>query len=214
MTVFTRSSMLLLAGLLASLPFIACKATSSLEASDSSASSASNVPSATVLVPASSSSANASSDWSLHFSPNGGCEAAVTTFIGTARHSVRLMAYGFTSEAIAGALVAKKAQSSPASEITVEVVLDKSDKTAKGSMAYALQTGNVKVWIDSKHPIMHDKVVIVDDLFFETGSFNFTNAAEHSNAENCLIERDPEKAKLYAENWRLHQSHSAILSGN
>jgi phosphatidylserine/phosphatidylglycerophosphate/cardiolipin synthase-like enzyme len=160
----------------------------------------------------SASSAPSSQDWSLHFSPNGGCETAIVTFIGTARRSVHLMAYGFTSEAIAGALVAKKSQSSPGAEIVVEVVLDRSDKTAKGSMAYALQTGNVKVWIDSKHPIMHDKVIVVDDLFFENGSYNFTKNAEHSNAENCLIEKSPEKAKLFAENWQLHQSHSVLLS--
>lgn len=147
--------------------------------------------------------------WSVHFSPNGGCEDAVASFIATAKTSVHLMAYGFTSEKIANALIKKKAEGQGA--IVVEVVLDKSDKTAKGSMAFMLRSGNVKVWIDSKHAIMHDKTIVVDALAFETGSFNFTNAAEHSNAENCLVEHDPAKAAAYDDNWLLHKGHSDLL---
>jgi len=147
--------------------------------------------------------------WSLHFSPNGGCEHAVADFIQTAHVSVHLMAYGFTSEKIANALIAVKANSQ--GKVDVQVVLDKSDKTAKGSMAYMLKSGNVPVWIDSKHAIMHDKFIVVDGKAFENGSFNYTNAAEHSNAENCLIEGDERKARAFDDNWALHKGHSDLL---
>jgi len=41
-----------------------------------------------------------------------------------------------------------------------------------------------------------------------TGSFNFTKAAEEKNAENLLIIRSGELARLYRENWMLHRNHS------
>ena len=147
--------------------------------------------------------------WSLHFSPKGGCEDAVAAFIGTASDHVYLMAYGFTSVKVANALIAKKASGHG---IDVEVVLDRSDKTAKNSMAGVVRNGGVPVYIDSKHPIMHDKLIMVDGKSFETGSFNYTESAEKGNAENCLIEVDqPAKTKLYEENFALHKAHSEPL---
>ncbi len=154
--------------------------------------------------------------WSLHFSPagaGGGCEDAIVLFIGNAKQSVHLMAYGFTEEKVANALIAKKANTHLADGgvVDVKVVLDRSDRTAKGSMAPILKNGNVPVWIDSKHAIMHDKLVIVDGMAFETGSYNFTESAERKNAENCLIEYDKAKAGLYEDNFQVHLAHSDPL---
>lgn len=165
-------------------------------------------PAAVPAPPAPAVTIDASGTWSLHFSPNGGCEEAVVAFIGTATDHVYLMAYGFTSEKIANALIGKKAQGHG---IDVEVVLDRSDKTAKNSMASVVRNGNVPVYIDSKHPIMHDKLVMVDGKSFETGLFNYTASAEHGNAENCLIEQDPTKTKLYEANFDLHKAHAEPL---
>jgi len=41
-----------------------------------------------------------------------------------------------------------------------------------------------------------------------TGSFNFTAAAEKSNAENVVVLDSPEAAGLYLDNWRAHEEHS------
>ena len=38
--------------------------------------------------------------------------------------------------------------------------------------------------------------------------FNFTKAAEEKNAENVLIIKSPELAKLYVANWMNHREHS------
>jgi phosphatidylserine/phosphatidylglycerophosphate/cardiolipin synthase-like enzyme len=145
-------------------------------------------------------------EWSAHFSPNGGCEQAVASLIESAQVGVYMLAYGFTSEKIATALIERKALG-----LNVFVVLDKSDKTAKNSMLLALRRGNVDVSIDSKHAIAHNKVIIVDGEWVETGSFNYTQAAEHSNSENCLIEHASDKAKLYMSNWYHHNSHSDVV---
>jgi phosphatidylserine/phosphatidylglycerophosphate/cardiolipin synthase-like enzyme len=142
-------------------------------------------------------------EWSVHFSPNGGCEQAVASLIESAQVGVYMLAYGFTSEKIATALIERRALG-----LNVFVILDKSDKTAKNSMLLALRRGNVDVSIDSKHAIAHNKVIIVDGTWIGTGSFNFTTAAEHSNAENFLVEHASDKAKLYMANWYHHNSHS------
>ena len=42
-------------------------------------------------------------------------------------------------------------------------------------------------YIDSKHAIAHNKIMIIDRNTLITGSFNFTKAAEEKNAENLLI---------------------------
>jgi hypothetical protein len=41
-----------------------------------------------------------------------------------------------------------------------------------------------------------------------TGSFNFTKAAEHNNAQNLLVVEDASLAKQYAGNWQKHLKHS------
>jgi len=37
--------------------------------------------------------------------------------------------------------------------------------------------------IDHEHAIAHNKIIIIDKRVVITGSYNFTNQAEHENAE-------------------------------
>jgi phosphatidylserine/phosphatidylglycerophosphate/cardiolipin synthase-like enzyme len=46
------------------------------------------------------------------------------------------------------------------------------------------------VKIDTQHAITHNKVMIIDGETVNTGSFNFTRAAEENNAENLLVIHD------------------------
>lgn len=41
-----------------------------------------------------------------------------------------------------------------------------------------------------------------------TGSFNFSKAAEQSNAENLLVIRDRSLAVKYRQNWNEHSKHA------
>ena len=48
-----------------------------------------------------------------------------------------------------------------------------------------------------------------------TGSFNFTKAAEESNAENLLVIRDaPELVEKYRANFKRHLAHSSPYEGD
>ncbi len=64
------------------------------------------------------------------------------------------------------------------------------------------------MWVDRRHVIAHNKVIIVDGITVCTGSFNFSTAAEYVNAENVVILYDKVLAQKYADNWQLHRGHS------
>jgi len=48
---------------------------------------------------------------------------------------------------------------------------------------------------------MHNKVIVVDERFVITGSFNFSTNAEESNDENVIIIDNPEIARLYMQDF-------------
>lgn len=142
------------------------------------------------------------------FTPGGECTQMIVDFIGSARHEVLMQAYSFTSAPIAKALVDAKRHG-----IDVRVILDKSQVTEKYSGADFLTHAGIPVLIDRKHAIAHNKVIVIDRAAVETGSFNFTKAAQSNNAENALILADPALAQKYVTNWRFHAEHSDPYQG-
>lgn len=139
----------------------------------------------------------------VYFSPNGGAQNAIVNAIDNARESVRVMAYSFTSKPIAKALLDAHRRG-----VTVEVVLDKSQREDKYTGGRFLQNAGVPTFIDAEHAIAHNKVMIIDAAVVITGSFNFTRGAEEHNAENLLVISFKDLAALYLDNWKLHRSHA------
>ncbi len=144
----------------------------------------------------------------VYFSPDGGCTAAILSAIGQARSEILVQAYSFTSAPIADAL-----RQAHKRGVRTEVILDKSQKSGHYTSATFLAHTGIPTWIDSRHAIAHNKIMIIDRESVVTGSFNFTRAAEERNAENLLIIRSPELAGLYLENWRKHQAHADPYRG-
>jgi phosphatidylserine/phosphatidylglycerophosphate/cardiolipin synthase-like enzyme len=144
----------------------------------------------------------------VYFSPKGGCSDAIVNEIDAAKSSLMVQAYSFTSSPIAKAIGNAHKRG-----VRVEVILDRSQKTDKYSMADYLHNASILVLIDSEHDKSHNKIMIIDGQAVITGSFNFTKAAENSNAENLLIIRDKIMADRYAENWKLHATHSEEYQG-
>ena len=104
----------------------------------------------------------------------------------TAKASVLVQAYSFTSAPIAKALLAAHKRG-----VQVQVILDKSQKSEKYSEADFLVNVGIPTKIDAKHAIAHNKIMIIDGQTVISGSFNFTTAAEEHNAENLLVIRSP-----------------------
>ena len=144
----------------------------------------------------------------VFFSPHGGCTEAVVENLGRATTSVLVQAYSFTSTPIAKALADAKKRG-----VNVRVILDKSNLTGQYSSADFVAHANIPTYIDSKHAISHNKIMVIDGKTILTGSFNFTKAAEGSNAENLLVIQDAVLAKVYSANWQTHLEHSQTYPG-
>ena len=140
----------------------------------------------------------------VYFSPNDGATEAIVREIDQTRSEILVQAYSFTSAPIAKALLKAHRRG-----VKVQAILDKSQKTQKYSSASFLMNSGIPTYIDAKHAIAHNKIIIIDRAIVITGSFNFTKAAEEKNAENLLIIRSKELAKPYHENWQRHREHSA-----
>jgi phosphatidylserine/phosphatidylglycerophosphate/cardiolipin synthase-like enzyme len=143
-------------------------------------------------------------DIKAHFSPKGGCQDAILAELKKARREILVQAYSFTAEPLALAMVEAKKQG-----VTVEIVLDKSNELERYSDLKILMDNAMDVKIDHDHAIAHNKIIIIDKATLITGSFNFTNQAEHENAENLMIIKGhPELVTWYRENFFKHREHS------
>jgi phosphatidylserine/phosphatidylglycerophosphate/cardiolipin synthase-like enzyme len=142
----------------------------------------------------------------VYFTSSDSPTAAIIETLDNAKESVYVQAYSFTSATIAAAL--KRAHDRA---VAVKVILDKSQVSEKYSSATFLKRAGISVWIDSKHAIAHNKVMVVDGHIVITGSFNFTKNAEERNAENLLVINDEHIANQYLANWRKCKGHSEEL---
>jgi len=140
------------------------------------------------------------------FTPGQNCTMQITDVLDSAKKSISVQAYSFTSAPIAKHLVEARKRG-----VVVKVILDKSQKSQKYSASHFLLNQHIPVWIDYKPAIAHNKIMIIDGKEVITGSFNFTKAAQNKNAENVLIIQDPTLAKRYLENWQRRQAVSEAL---
>lgn len=122
------------------------------------------------------------------FSPDGRGEALVLKVIRSAKKSIRLAGYTFTSPAVVRALTDAKQRG-----VDVAVVVDYKNNLVENRSNTSRQALNLLVNAGiptrtvSLYPIHHDKYIVVDGLHVETGSFNYTTAAARRNSENVLV---------------------------
>jgi len=126
-------------------------------------------------------------------------QKAVVEALSKAKSTVLVQAYSFTSPPIAKALTEAQRRG-----VKIQIVLDKSNRTDRYSAATFTQDYGVPTFIDDRHAIAHNKIIIIDGQTVLTGSFNFTKQAEELNAENLLVIED----SAIAANWKVHFTHS------
>lgn len=138
-----------------------------------------------------------------YFSPKGGCQEAIVREIGKARREILVMAYSFTADPLTFALVEAKKRG-----VHVEILLDKSNELERYSDLRIFMEHGLDPKIDHDHAIAHNKIMVIDKKTVVTGSYNFTNQAEHENAENLLvIKGHPDLTMWYRDNFYKHQAH-------
>jgi phosphatidylserine/phosphatidylglycerophosphate/cardiolipin synthase-like enzyme len=114
-----------------------------------------------------------------------------------------VQAYSFTSEALSRALLDAKKRG-----VHVDVLLDRSNEQERHSDLHVFLENGLPPLIDGNHAIAHNKVIIIDQKTVVTGSYNFTNQAEHENAENLLILKGhPELVRAYRQSFLAHKAH-------
>ena len=138
------------------------------------------------------------------FSPKGGCQEAIVAELKKARREILVQAYSFTADPLTFGLVEAKKRG-----VTVEIVLDKSNEIDRYSDLHFFIENQMDAKIDHDHAIAHNKIIIIDKKVLITGSYNFTNQAEHENAENLMIIKGhAELVTWYRENFFKHREHS------
>jgi hypothetical protein len=138
----------------------------------------------------------ADANYTVCFVPGEDCEGVIVAEIYQARGLILVQAYSFTSMPIATALVSAKQRG-----VSVQVILDKSQRSERYSGATFLANAGIRTLIDEQPSIAHSKIIIIDGVSVITGSFNFTHSAQQYNAENLIVIRDGVLAQHYTQNW-------------
>ena len=140
------------------------------------------------------------------FSPDNGALDVVLMGINSARKSIDVAAYAFTSKPIAEALVNARHRG-----VAVRVVADAHESTSRYSVLMYLQGQGVSVQLDKQVDLMHNKFMVIDSSSVQTGSFNYTYSAV-KNAENVILLRNvPKLAASYTQEYtRLYAESSPL----
>lgn len=85
--------------------------------------------------------------------------------------------------------------------IAVHVLVDRSQIKYPYTKVHDMAKRGIPVSVDNTPGIAHNKVMIIDDDYVLTGSFNWTKAAERCNAENLLLIKDPKTNQAYKKAW-------------
>ena len=139
----------------------------------------------------------------IAFTPGDAVDNLIIAGIDRAQSEVLVQAYTFTHRRIAQALVSAKRRG-----VAVSVLADREQARAvPQNVLPQLVAGGVEVWLDGNFQAAHNKVIVIDAELPHattiTGSYNFTIAAQRSNAENVVVLRDhPAVARAYRENWQ------------
>jgi len=139
---------------------------------------------------------------SVCFVPGEDCTSKIVAAIDGAKSTIKLQAYGFTSQPIIHAL-----QRAAGRNVEVLAILDKVNNR-KYSGATLLLAKGIPVWIDSKPAIAHNKIIVIDGHLTIGGSFNYTKAAQDRNAENVTFIDSGKVAAQYSVNWKRRLSAS------
>ena len=130
------------------------------------------------------------------FAPDGDVSGQIVNTLRQAHSSIDLLAYTFTSEPIADALVAARSRG-----VWVRGVVEQRNARVAGSAVPKLKCADVDVREDGNCGLMHDKVFVVDGRTVVTGSFNWTRQAQEANDENVVFVDNPWLAQRYTDEF-------------
>jgi phosphatidylserine/phosphatidylglycerophosphate/cardiolipin synthase-like enzyme len=139
------------------------------------------------------------------FAPDDSPAGEIVRRIRAAQRTVYLMAFSFTSKDIAAALQERAAQGVQ----VLGVVEQSQERSNTGAQFQLLKGAKLDFRLDGNPRNMHHKVILIDRELIITGSYNFTESAEHNNDEDALLLQCEATAALFEnEFWRVFESAS------
>lgn len=134
------------------------------------------------------------------FSPKSDVLASIKSHIGTANTSIYFNIFTFTDKGVADALIARKNAA-----VSVKGSFDAWQATSSATQYNYMLSSGVPVKKDIYTGLLHDKFMAIDGGTTSgprtiTGSFNWTQSANTSNDENCLIILDATVTNSYKGN--------------
>ena len=135
------------------------------------------------------------------FEAEGNVRARILQLVEGAQSSIDVLAFVFTDDDIASAIIARHRAGVP-----VRIVVETRNVDTDGSDVAAFQKAGIALLTDGNPYMMHHKVIVIDGTVVITGSYNFSRSAADSNDENVLILHSPEIAGQYLEEFeRVYQ---------
>jgi phosphatidylserine/phosphatidylglycerophosphate/cardiolipin synthase-like enzyme len=129
----------------------------------------------------------------VYFSPDDGTADRLVELIAGAQESIYFLAYSFTSDEIAQALIERRLAG-----LEVAGVLEQAQVASNAGTEFDnLRLAGIDVRLDGNPHNMHHKVILIDKRILVTGSYNFSASAEQRNDENTLVIYDPQLTRLY-----------------
>ena len=144
----------------------------------------------------------------VRFSPGGHCTQFIQETIAKAQKTILVQAYTFTSPSIAEALIQAHQRG-----VDVRILVDRSQLVSKYTQVHHVRAKGIRVTVDMVPGIAHNKVMVIDDHYVLTGSFNWSKAAEMSNAENLLLINDPKTNAIYKRAWHRRAKQAQPVDG-
>ena len=169
-----------------------------------------SLPACALQTPAPTGTFAASGTVQYAFTPGDAADGMIIAAVDEARQQILVQAYSFTHQRIAAALVRAQRRG-----VEVAVLLDAEQARGDSTVVRELTRGKVLLRYDHRHAAAHNKIIVIDAGLEQcaviTGSYNFSTAAQHRNAENALILRaNPPLCTAYYDNWRRHYAHASI----
>lgn len=140
---------------------------------------------------------------SSYFSPHGHCATRVCDAIHDADESVLVQMFSLSHPRITASLIDAHRRG-----VHTVVIVNPAQQSTYYSTAHTLDTAGVRVLVDARHALQHNKSAVIDHQIVITGSMNWTVSGDERNAENLIVIDDPDTAAAFAADFRRHLDHS------
>ena len=132
----------------------------------------------------------------VYFSPEDDVMNRIIPIVRGAQSSIRFLAFSFTDYPLAQAMIDRAGRG-----VDVAGVYEKVGSETESSELRTFFCAKVPARQDGNPRFLHDKLIIVDNRYVITGSFNFSTNATESNDENVIIIDNPDIANLYMQEF-------------